>query len=363
MAVIGLLSDGGDMSVTRQTVVRTAAAAFYRARGHKLLAPFTRGCGAILMLHSISAEPRPAFDPNGGLCVTPDFLERAICLVRREGYDVVSLDEVHQRLTSGSVSKPFVAFTLDDGYRDNLKLAYPIFQRHQVPFCVYVPTAFADGRADLWWYGLEGAIRSGRTLRLAIDGSEQEFTGSSLAEQRRAWQQIYWWLRRIGEDQARQTVTSLCAQAGLDTTRLAQELIMTWQDVRQLAADPLCTIGAHTVNHSSLAKLDANRCGEEIIACKTELELRLGKPVRHFSYPYGSPADAGQREFALAAEAGFATAVTTRKGLIFKEHRAHLTALPRLSLNGGAQDERLLAVLLGGAPFALVNGFRRVSTA
>ena len=65
----------------------------------------------------------------------------------------------------------------------------------------------------------------------------------------------------------------------------------------------------------------------------------------------------------MAAQAGFDTAVTTRKGLLFAGHQDHMMALPRLSLNGRLQDERLLAVLLGGAPFAFANRFRRVSAA
>ena len=39
---------------------------------------------------------------------------------------------------------------------------------------------------------------------------------------------------------------------------------------------------------------------------------RIGRPVRHFAYPYGKATDAGSREFALAKECGFETAVTFR---------------------------------------------------
>jgi len=349
------------MSPGEQTAVQTAMAAFYRARGHKLLAPLTRGRGAILMLHSVSVEARRAFDPNAGLRINPEFVDRAIRLVRAEGYDIVDLDEARRRLIGQPSGRPFVAFTLDDGYRDNLTHAYPVFRQHQVPFCVYVPTAFADGSADLWWYALEGAIGMGRTLRATIKGSAQAFSCVGRSGMERAWQRLYWWLRSLDEDEARKTVADLCTQAGFDAAKLSGTLLMTSAEVQQLASDPLCTIGAHTVNHYSLAKLDADRCRQEIVRSKTDLEARLSRPVRHFSYPYGTAGDAGPREFAIAAEAGFATAVTTRKGLLFSAHANHLTALPRLSLNGRIQDERLLAVLLGGAPFAVMNGFRQVS--
>jgi hypothetical protein len=57
---------------------------------------------------------------------------------------------------------------------------------------------------------------------------------------------------------------------------------------------------------------------------------------------------------------GFDTAVTTRPGMLFPEHADHLTALPRLSLNGNFQTGRALSVLTSGAATALWNGFRRI---
>ena len=351
------------MAKLDRTVVRTAVAAFHRARGHKLIAPLTRGCGAILMLHSVSPDPRPQFDPNAGLCVTPDYLDRAIRLCRAEGYDIVSLDEAHRRLTGHWSGAPFLAITLDDGYRDNIQHACAVFKHHQTPFCIYVPTSFAAGQADLWWFALEGAIRAGKPLRINFDGKLHDYACGSLGEMRQTWKQLHPRLRGMDEDEARRIVADLCTQAGFDAGKLATSMIMGWDELQELAADPLCTIGAHTVHHYALAKLDAGRCRDEIIRSKTGLEAKLGRPVRHFSYPYGSNADAGPREFAMAAEAGFATAVTTRKGLVFAGHRQHLTALPRVSLHGEAQDERLLSVLLNGAPFLLINGFRRVCVA
>ena len=83
----------------------------------------------------------------------------------------------------------------------------------------------------------------------------------------------------------------------------------------------------------------------------------------HFSFPYGDPGSAGPRDFALARQAGFKTAVTTRKGMVFPAHRRHLTALPRVSLNGDFQSLTYTALYLSGAPFALWNRFQQVDAA
>ncbi len=91
------------------------------------------------------------------------------------------------------------------------------------------------------------------------------------------------------------------------------------------------------------------------------LEAALGRPPQHLAYPVGDPTSAGPREFRIAAELGFKTAVTTRPGVVFKVHRDHLTALPRISVNGDFQQQRYLKVLMSGAATAMWNGFRRVN--
>ena len=69
----------------------------------------------------------------------------------------------------------------------------------------------------------------------------------------------------------------------------------------------------------------------------------------------------GPREFRIATELGFKTAVTTRPGVIFRRHAEHLTALPRISLNGDFQRPRYAKVLISGAATGLWNGFRPVN--
>jgi len=158
-------------------------------------------------------------------------------------------------------------------------------------------------------------------------------------------------------------VRDIGARYGIDSAALCRDLCMTWDEIGQIAADPLATIGAHTVNHVMLKKASGEQVRIEMQQSATVIEAALGKKPEHFCYPIGDRTSAGPREFVIAAELGFKTAVTTRPGVLFPEHAAHLTALPRISLNGEYQRRRHAKVLLSGAATALWNGFRRVDAA
>ena len=138
---------------------------------------------------------------------------------------------------------------------------------------------------------------------------------------------------------------------------------MSWDELKPFADDPLITIGAHTITHCNLAKQTEEIAGHEMAESRARIEAALQRPALHLAYPYGDKTAAGAREFALARAAGFKTAVTTRPGMMFAGNAGHMTALPRVSLNGNFQDARILPVLTSGAATAMWNGFRRVDAA
>lgn len=331
---------------------------------HRLFGAQWRGLGAIFMLHRVvpRAAAPDAFAPNRVLEVTPSFLGAVLRRVRELGYEIIDLDEMARRLRNGGPG-PFAVFTFDDGYRDNLELALPVFEAHRAPFAIYVASDMPDGTADLWWVTLERAIAALDVVEMEIAGEVIAHAARTPREKRGAWESVYWRLRDAPEDEARQAVRRLAGLAGIDPAAITRELALDWNEVRCLHAHPLVTIGAHTAAHYALARLPDVRAEEDMRAGTARLKTELGEAPRHFAYPYGDEASAGPREFALATSMGFATAVTTRKGLLFPEHGQHLRALPRLSLNGDFQDVDLVEVLLGGAPFALWNRFRRINVA
>lgn len=314
-----------------------------------------QGAGVILTLHHVRPAVDRGFAPNALLGITPEFLDGALGLIRAEGYDIVSLDEALLRLRRPKRGRFFVALTFDDGYRDNVEHAWPVLAKHEAPWTLFVTPGFADRTARLWWLELEAAIRALPALDLALpDGRFTARTGTE-AEKRRAYDRLYWRLRKGPEAILLSTISDLAAQARIDPAALAERECLPWETLRALSGAPGVMIGAHTLTHPMLAKHDAGTARREIVESKARLEAELAMPIRHFAYPVGDSGSAGPREFALAREVGFDSAVTTRPGHLIPEHVDHMHALPRVSLNGLHQNETALRALLSGLPFWLMN--------
>jgi len=349
----------------KQTIIRSGLETLYFSGMHHVMRPFVGGVGAILTLHHVR-PPRPdAFQPNRLLEVSPLFLEGLLRRLKRARIDVISLDEMHRRFISGEFKRRFVCITFDDGYKDLLQWAHPLLKKYELPYALYIPTSFPDRLGELWWVAIEMVIAQNSRIGMVINGKDRFFECTTVAEKRELFDEVYRYLRSMkSEVELRKVVRDLAACHRVDIAALCHDLCMDWQEISELAADPLVTIGAHTVNHNMLKKMpDDAGVRAEMEMSRAVLEAALGKRPEHLAYPVGDPTSAGPREFRIAAELGFKTAVTTRPGVLFKAHRDHMTALPRISVNGEFQQQRYVKVLMSGAATAMWNGFRRVNAA
>ncbi len=321
----------------------------------RLLSSHTQGLGAILMLHHVRPFTAQNFVPNRLLEITPEFLDELLALVRARGFEIISMDEVPERICHPKPASPFVAITLDDGYADLVQHALPVFKKHQAAFTAYITTGFADGTAPLWWLDLEFAIQKMDFISLEMDGIKFDYNIQNDYKKTTAFKAIYWRLRNSPECFLRKVIVALAKQAGFDPLNSTRQLCLNWDGIRALAKEPLATIGAHTLTHPMLAKHEPAFAKDEIERSKAIIARETGKDILHFAYPVGDKTSAAQRDFTVAKTARFATAVTTRPGMIFAEHADHLHALPRLSINGLFQNTRDMDTLLSGVPFAFFN--------
>ena len=104
--------------------------------------------------------------------------------------------------------------------------------------------------------------------------------------------------------------------------------VMSWDQIKALSTEPLCTIGAHTVSHPRLTTLSSDEARKEIVNSKQRLEDVLGIPINHFSYPHG---DYNEDILQLVKEAGFTSSLKAWGGNV-RRGDTQLLELPRIEL-------------------------------
>lgn len=346
----------------KQNVISAGFNMFRVTRLHRATGDFLRGRGVILTLHRVCSPKAGDYAPNALLEITPEFFDALLTRLRENGLALVSVDEALYRLASGQ-GGPFAALTFDDGFVDALDPILPLLERHDAPALFYVASGFADRTARLWWVELEEAIARLEHVELEWDGVKLDCPARDATEKTAAFGHVMRMLNGLDNIRLLQAVATLSAQAGIDSVEVLERHCLDWDGLRRLAEHELASIGAHSISHARLARLQVEAARREMTESRRRIEHELGRPARHFAFPYGGPDSAGAREFTLAGECGFLSAATTRPGMIFNDHLEHLHALPRLSVNGLRQDLDELDILLTGAPTALWNGGRRVHSA
>jgi len=137
---------------------------------------------------------------------------------------------------------------------------------------------FPDRLGELWWLVLEAVIARNDRIVLVIDGRDRKFDCRTAAEKSALYDELYWWLRaKPTEKEMRGVIHSLAAYYHVDVAALCDELCMGWPELAELAADPLITIGAHTVSHPMLAKLSKEAARSEMDLSRSVIEAALSR--------------------------------------------------------------------------------------
>ena len=190
-----------------------------------------------------------------------------------------------------------VAVSFDDGFINNYTDAWPILEKFGVPATLYHATGFIGTGRMIWSDRLEAAFL----------GSDRDALDIEVAGHRLSY--------LLTNDDARVSafleVKALCKTLPNDDKNLVVEAVvdalaytprpdhplygfMNWDQVCEMDASPLIDIGAHTVNHVSLAKVDEEEMRREIDDSISKLVRELGHPCDLFSYPEGGDDDVSE---------------------------------------------------------------------
>lgn len=262
---------------------------------------------SILIFHRVLPEPDPLF-PGEVDAARFDLLLSWL----RDWFNVLPLAEAVARLQHGNLPVRAAAITFDDGYADNHDVALPILQRQGLSATFFIAVGFLDGGRMFNDTVIETVRRCGQpALDLTLLGLGRHAVGS-LAEKRQAIPVLLNQIKYLPFAQRRETVDALAAIAEVT---LPDDLMMSRQQVKALHEAGM-GIGAHTVHHPILARLEAKEAEQEIAGSREFLQALLSEPVSLFAYPNGKPENDYRREHVeIVRRLGFKAAVSTAWGV------------------------------------------------
>jgi peptidoglycan/xylan/chitin deacetylase (PgdA/CDA1 family) len=224
---------------------------------------------AVLAYHAVG-------EPAGYGNVSVDRFRRDLDYLT-DAFEVVDLPAV---LEAGGGKR--VALTFDDAYDDFYENALPVLREYRVPATLFVPVASVGGCPDGYAY---------RFARSPVDHEGFNDPATFVDES----------VRDPG--------------------------VMSWDRLREVAADPLVTVGTHTRTHLDLARVrDRKTLEDEIVGARDELEDRLGVAVDRFCYPFGRYSEAAVD----VVRESHAMAVTSERGVLSDPEAADAYRLPRV---------------------------------
>jgi peptidoglycan/xylan/chitin deacetylase (PgdA/CDA1 family) len=263
--------------------------------------------------------------------------------------DVLSLDEA---LTRDVSARPAAVLTFDDGGAGNHQHLLPVVEEARVPVTVFVATGHVESGRLYWFDRVVNALQVVEPIRLDMRDVGLSDYAVGPPSGANNWAQIQRLLVDIKaagverNDELAGIVEERAKAAGGAVRAPLQP--MTVQQVRELAACPHVTIGAHSHAHSLLTQMSAADATADVAKSRRLLRDWTGQPVEHFAYPSGEY-DARVRENVVSC--GFRTAVTTEKRLWRSGCDAF--AIPRMSVGRYDSASSFRLALGGGAESVL----------
>jgi peptidoglycan/xylan/chitin deacetylase (PgdA/CDA1 family) len=297
---------------------------------------------AVLTYHRI-VDPATSPTIYPGLCVRPDELEwqlRALC----RGREVISLaDLLAVRRAEARLPRRSLLLTFDDAYIDFAEHAWPVLQAMSLPATLFVPTAFPDRdwRA-FWWDRLFELVTYAAAQTKQLETPVGRFRIDSPERRLSAFRRLRDHAKTLRDRGADQLVAEL--ESRIDAPA-ARGQVLGWDALRRLSADGL-ELAPHSRTHRLLPTLADEELRDELAASRTDLERATGHAPPAIAYPSG---EHDARVVAVAREAGYEVAFTTRRGVIGPRPDEWL-ALPRINV-GPAAHATLLRTQMAALPW------------
>lgn len=278
--------------------------------GYRLAQSLTARQPRMLMYHrftSAGSDPRV-------VGVSAERFDEQVAYIVRHHKPITVTQMIRGCFEAEKLPRHAIAITVDDGYEDFYRIAWPILRRYNVPATFYVTTGFVDGSLWLWpdqlrWI-LDNAPDSAGSHSPFQDGHEAVSPPASAETKRQTFSHLIGYLLRIADEKKHAFLRNLAAHWGIRIPDKAPDWAgaVTWAQLAEMQAEGL-EVGGHTVTHPSLSQVSLEQARDEIVGARDAIVANLGDRARSFCYPNGTPEDFVAEQIPIIREAEFTGAV------------------------------------------------------
>lgn len=321
--------------------------------------------GALILIYHRINESR--LDP-WSISVSPGHFEEHLDVLRRSFHPKRLRDVARSIRGDTKLADRSIVITFDDGYADNLHRALPLLEQYDIPATIFIATGAIGSQREFWWDELATLLLTAQSLPDRLDiiingkSCSWEVGESSLdvdtqisshpdwkvgqppPSSRHAIYLELWQLINGLSMEEQQKVMSALRDWASNTSYTPTHRTLDENEIVRLAQSEQIEIGAHTINHLSLASLSCEAQRDEIAGSKEQLENILNRPVTSFSYPFGKQQNYQPQTVGLVQEAGFSVACCNESGVVTANTDPF--QLPRIHVpdcDGDAFEARLLS--------------------
>lgn len=270
-------------------------------------------------------------------------LRTALDELRRLDVRLISLDEiVDGTMDMSGISRPLVAFSVDDGYSDMLEIGQKVFCEYDCPFTGFVVPGAIDSDLWFWWDRVEYLFRNTSRSRFSLPKSlgGMECLIRDERDKTTLQAKVCEDIKLLSWSIVGETIEDLSIglEVALPSERPSMYKVATWEELRQ-AEGSGGRFGAHTMTHPILSRCSDSESEWEIVESIRRLGQELVNPSRVFCYPNGRAQDMSEREYRVLSKTTAQAAVTTvGRSLNRRDFRSHMQSeskwlLPRTSLD------------------------------
>ena len=307
----------------------------------------------ILMFHG-TGDPK---HPSGWTPLRPQFSPEYIdwCLgIISKYFRFISFEEAINILKGRKPSIEYgITISMDDGYKNNVLDALPVFRKYNAPMIVFLPVTNVDNKIPMWFDRLDYILQlSDRDDKIFNIGNDKfKFSGNGREDLAASYAGFRELIKKQYTDEKAfylkldEIISHFERSSGKSLTNIFEDdpwsALLNWEEINRYQGEYV-QFGSHTMDHHRVNNLKEDALRYQLSESKKMIEKKTGNPCKYIAYPNG---DCSESAMNIAMEIGYEAAVTTSEGI--NKIGCNSMMLKRVSLPRTSDKAELLAYVCG----------------